>query len=333
MTITGGAGYVGSSLVPWLLARGWRVTVLDRMVYGNCLPVSDPGLRVITGDVRDPAAVRRAVAGQQAVIHLAFVSNDPEYRLPTAIGDAINREAFPPLVRICREEGVGRFLFLSSCSVYGARAAGESEELDETSPVQPLTAYARMKHECESFLRDASGDSLCATTLRPATLCGRSPRQRLDLTVNKMVMSAYLRGRIVLRNPDRTRPSLHLHDLLRICEKLLAAPPGRVAGQTFNAAFENCSLRDLAGMVRAVAGGQVRIAEEAGGDGRSYRVSSEKLARAIAFKPAKGVADAARELIGAFKSGALPEAETSPRYHNLKAQLAHDWSLHGNRPA
>lgn len=323
--VTGGAGYVGSSLVPKLLAECCQVTVLDKMIFGELLPEENSNLQVIRGDIRDISLLQKAVRNQNAVIHLAFISNDPEYELESSIGEAINWGAFPSLVTACQNVGVERFIFASSCSVYGDCLHNSDTEIDERVAPNPLTDYARLKVACERYLLESNHPGLCRVIVRPATLCGMAPRQRLDLTVNRMVTDAYHKGIIKIHNPARIRPSLHIDDMVRLYLELLKRPCSEVDSQIFNVAFENRTLAQLAQIVQEVVGNHVHIEEVLGNDRRSYKVSSSKLVKSLGFNPHFQVVDAVRTLHNAFSYGSIPDALTSKRYYNLLVQKHYDW--------
>jgi nucleoside-diphosphate-sugar epimerase len=317
--LTGGCGYVGSALVPTLLERGHTVTVLDAMmVEGVPLP-SSPRLEVVRGDIRDSTLLERLLGGQDAVIHLAFVSNDPEYALDPALGEAINGVAFRSLVALSQRQGVRRFIFPSSCSVYGQ--AKEAAELSEEAPTAPLTAYARFKLECEQHLRALDSKDFQTVCIRAATVCGYSARLRLDLLVNRMVAEAHHRREIVIQRPDSIRPCIHIQDLAELYAGLLERPLDGISGQVFNAAFENRTALETGRVVQELMGGDVTLKPgESSRDARSYRVSSRKLAQQWGFTPRRTLEDTVRELRRAFEEGWLSEPWTADRYYNKQAQ-------------
>ena len=193
--VTGGAGYVGAVLVPRLLDEGCTVTVLDLMIYGDSVIAPHPGLRVIKGDIRDQALLNEALPGHDAVIHLACISNDPSFELNPTLGKSINLDAFGPLVKISRESGVKRFIYASSSSVYGIK---KEQNVNEEMILEPLTDYSRFKADCEQILNEAQTTDFTTVTIRPATVCGYSPRQRLDVVVNILTNLAYHKGEITV---------------------------------------------------------------------------------------------------------------------------------------
>src|SRR3990172_1657329 len=182
--VTGGAGYVGSVLVPVLLRKGYRVRIVDLFLFGDRVldEVRDhPQLEVFRGDIRDQDLLRRTIRGSDAVIHLACIANDPSFELNPALSRSINYDAFQPLVRISRESGVRRFVYASTCSVYGV---SEADNVTEDHPLVPITDYNKYKGLCEPILLAKQSQDFAPVVIRPATVCGYSPRLRLDLTVN-----------------------------------------------------------------------------------------------------------------------------------------------------
>src|SRR5882672_5479217 len=207
--VTGGAGYVGSSLVPKLLDAGYAVSVLDLYLYGDDLFKDlrgNPGLREVKGDLRDPESVARALEGADAVIHLACISNDPSFDLDPSLGKSINFDCFRPLVKASKDAGVKRFIYASSSSVYGIK---QDPSVTEDLPLQPLTDYSKFKAMCEEVLEDEREAGFTTVTLRPATVCGYAPRLRLDLTVNILTSLAVNKGQITVFGGDQLRPNIH----------------------------------------------------------------------------------------------------------------------------
>ncbi len=321
--VTGGAGYVGAVLVPELLAHGYRVTVVDLYIFGEAAlaPVSGhPELRQVKGDIRDRALLERELTGVDAVIHLACISNDPSFELNPALGKSINYDAFLPLVDISKDRGVRRFIYASSSSVYGIR---QEENVTEDLPLTPLTDYSRYKALCEEVLLRAQAPGFTTLILRPATVCGDSPRLRLDLTVNILTNLAVNTGRITVFGGAQKRPNIHIEDVTDLYVQALEWDDARIAGETFNAGYENHTVAALAEMVREVVGReQVSIETTPTNDHRSYHISSEKIKRALGFEPRHTVEDAVRDLTQAFRAGRIPDSMDDPRYYNIKTMLA-----------
>lgn len=317
--VTGGGGYVGSALVPKLLAAGCRVRVLDLFIYGEDALYGvrqHAGLEIIRGDLRDRQVVERSVSDCDAVIHLACISNDPSFELDPELGKSINYDSFRPLVEAARDAGVRRFVFASSSSVYGVK---QEEQVTEKLPLEPLTDYSKYKALCEEILHEYQSDRFTTVTLRPATVCGFSPRLRLDLTVNILTNHAVNNGRIRVFGGPQFRPNIHIDDLTDLYVRLLELPARQVAGRVWNAGYENTRVRDIAEHVQKVVGSEhVDIVTEPTDDLRSYRISSELIAREIGFRPKRTIDHAVRDLLSAFKTGQIPDSMTADRYYNVR---------------
>lgn len=320
--VTGGAGYAGAVLVPKLLAAGYRVRVLDLYLYGKHVfnDCRTSMLEEFDGDLRDLDLVRRAVSGCDAVIHLACISNDPSFELNPALGRSINLDAFPPLVAASREAGVQRFIFASSSSVYGI---SDSPDVTEEHPLKPLTDYSRFKADCEPMLLDHQSPNFTTLVLRPATLCGYSPRQRLDLTVNILTNHAINNRRITVFGGTQLRPNFHVEDMAELYLQVLREPADRIGGQIFNAGYENHSVSALALIVKRVVEEEtelkdIEIITTPSDDLRSYHISSQKIRKVLGYQPKRSIEDAVRGLVTAFRSGKLPESMSRSTYFNIK---------------
>lgn len=321
--VTGGAGYAGAVLTPRLLAAGHNVHVLDLYLYGE-EPLSGcrghAGLKEFHGDLRDQHLVAEAVKGCDAVIHLACISNDPSFELNPALGRSINFDSFAPLVKISRDAGVRRFIYASSSSVYGV---SEVPNVTEEHPLKPITDYSRFKADCEPLLLEQQADDFTTLILRPATLCGFSPRQRLDLAVNILTNHAVNKGVITVFGGTQLRPNFHIDDMVDLYLQVLAEPSERIAGKIFNAGYQNESVADLAAIVKRVVGAElqrpdIQIITTPSDDLRSYHISSEKIRRELGFVPRRTIEDAVRDLVHAFRDGRLPDPLTRSTYFNIK---------------
>jgi nucleoside-diphosphate-sugar epimerase len=316
--VTGGAGYVGSVLVPKLLAAGYGVTVLDLFLYGEEVfdaAVANPKLRLVKGDLRNLPTVEAALAGCDAVIHLACISNDPSFELDPELGKSINLDAFRPLVRAAKAAGIRRFIYASSSSVYGIK---EGVAVTEDLALEPLTDYSKFKAVCERILDEERVPGFVTLTLRPATVCGYSPRQRLDLVVNILTNHAVNTQKIKVFGGSQLRPNLHIEDMTDLYVQCLAAADAQIDGRIWNAGYENHSVQRLAETVRDVVGGPIALEVVPTDDNRSYHVSSERIRREFGFVPQRTIAEAVADLNGAFKDGRLPDPMNSPRYYNLR---------------
>jgi len=320
--ITGGAGYVGSLLVPQLLALGYRVTVYDILYFGDSfLPKDNPKLRVIDGDIRDTGKFEAACKGVDAVINLACISNDASFELDEKLSTSINLDAFEPMVVAAKKSGVRRVIYCSSSSVYGV---SDAPDVTEDHPLKPLTLYNDYKGRCEPLLfRHQSKDFVCVT-IRPATLCGYAPRQRLDLSVNILTNHAINAGKITVFGGSQRRPNLHVQDMCDLYSMLLDLPDEKIAGQTFNAGSQNLSIVEIAQMVKRVVQqefpdkGDIPIVTTPSDDLRSYHVNSDKIWRILGFRPRRTVEDAIRDLCKAFKEGKLPGSLSDTKYFNVR---------------
>jgi nucleoside-diphosphate-sugar epimerase len=317
--VTGGAGYIGSVLVHRLVAEGLSITILDRLVFGYHLQ-PHPLVTFVHGDIRDQSLLGQILPGHEAVIHLAGVSNDPKYEMDPQVGDVINWECFPLLYELSAQMGISRFIFASSCSVYGAQ--GLHNPLDEYFPVAPRTAYARLKLRCEEYMRENPRIGMIRTILRPGTVCGRSPRQRLDLLVNRMVSDAFISGRIIVSGSDCIRPGIHVDDLCDLYAELLRYPLEMIDGRTFNAAFENMTTLDLASLCRKIVGENVELVVGSSEDGRSYTICTDAV-RELGFAPQRSAEIAITELTAAFRGGFFADVLTNPVYWNISMQKLH----------
>jgi nucleoside-diphosphate-sugar epimerase len=321
--VTGGAGYVGSVLVPKLLAADYRVKVLDLYLYGERVLDSvreNPRLQQIKGDIRDRALLEKSLAGCDAVIHLACVSNDPSFELDPELGKSINFDAFAPLVEMARDSGVQRFIFASTSSVYGIK---EEDNVTEDLPLKPLTDYSKYKALCEDVLQEYQGPDFTTVTIRSATVCGYSPRLRLDLTVNILTNHAINRGTITVFGGEQKRPNIHIEDITDLYVDLLRRPGSQIAGKVWNAGYENHRVKEIAEMVRNVVGPErVKIVTSPTDDHRSYHISSEKIRRDLGFVARRSLDDAIRDLSTAFQSGQVPNAMDDMRYYNVKTMQA-----------
>ncbi len=313
--ITGGAGYVGAVLVPHLLENGYSVTVLDLMIYGDDVLPKHPNLQSVKGDIRDQTLLMELIPGHDVVIHLACISNDPSFELNPQLGKSINLDAFRPLVEISKASGVKRFVYASSSSVYGIK-----EELDvhEEISLEPLTDYSKFKVDCEKILAEYQSEDFTTVTIRPATVCGYSPRQRLDVVVNILTNLAYHKREISVFGGGQLRPNIHIADMVAAYRVLITAPKEKVAGKIFNAGYENQPVREIAETVKAVVGDDVKLVTTPTDDNRSYHISSEKIKEELGFVATHTIQQAVEDLCNAFDKGLLPDSMENEMYFNIK---------------
>ena len=313
--ITGGAGYVGSVLTPYLLTRGHKVSVIDLMIYGKEVLKKDKNLKIIKGDIRNKNLLEKILPGHDVVIHLACISNDPSFELNPFLGKSINLDAFTPLVEIAKKNGVKRFIYASSSSVYGVK---KEKDVDETISLEPLTDYSKFKIDCEIILKKYISENFTPIIIRPATVCGYAPRQRLDVVVNILTNLAYHKRAITIFGGKQLRPNIHIKDMARAYEILVNAPKSKVSGEIFNVGYENCSVFELANMVKKTIGDDVSLKSSPTDDNRSYHISSKKIKKILGFDTVNTISDAINDLKLAFKKGLLPNSLTDKKFFNIK---------------
>lgn len=291
--LTGGCGYIGSRLTEALLADGHRVTVVDAQWFGNHLQ-PHPALTVIQADVREPRSL--PFTGQDAVLHLANVANDPCSELNPKLSWEVNALATMGLVEAAIQAGVPQFIFASSGSVYGV---SEEPQVTEDLPLLPISDYNKTKMVSERILLSYK-DRITLQCIRPATVCGVSPRMRLDLSVNLLTVQALTKGHITVLGGAQIRPNITLRDMVRVYQHFLAL--GDRAPGIFNAGFENLSILEIARMVTQVVPAEIEI--QPSNDPRSYRLNSDRLL-ATGFSPRFRVEDAIQEVVEAYRRGAF----------------------------
>lgn len=300
--VTGSCGYKGSVLVPKLLARGFHVRAIDAMWFGNSLP-AHPNLTVTAADVREIDAID--FDGIDAIIHLASVSNDPCGELDPKLTWEISALATMQLADKAARAGVRQFIYASSGSVYGIK---EEEQVTEDLPLEPISEYNKTKMVAERVLLSYAAD-MAVQIVRPATVCGLSPRMRLDVSVNMLTVQALANGKITVFGGSQVRPNIHIDDITDVYLHLLDHP--EVTG-VYNAGFENLSILEIASMVTRHVPAEVVVTES--NDPRSYRVNSDRLL-ATGFRPRKSVDDAIREIVTAYRDGLLTDED---RHYNLR---------------
>ncbi len=319
--VTGGAGYKGSVLIPKLLARGYKVVVYDALFFGQAGLPRHPSLEVVEADIRDVEAFKRSVAGCDGVIHMACIANDPSFELNPELSKAINFDCFEPIVKTSVAAGVQRFIYVSTSSVYGV---SDAPKVTEEHPLMPITDYNKYKGMCEPILLDYQSPHFTTVVIRPATVCGYSPRMRLDLTVNILTCHAVNNRRITVFGGEQKRPNIHIEDITDLYADLLARPKEQIAGEIFNAGYQNHSVLKIAEIVKQVVEqempelGSIDIVRTDSDDIRSYHVCSEKIAEKLDFVPKRNIENAVRDVCAAFRAGLLPDSMSNPRYYNVK---------------
>ena len=313
--ITGGAGYVGSSLVPELLKKGYSVTVYDLMIYGQEVLKPNLNLNIIKGDLRNHSLLEKSIKNHNAVIHLACISNDPSFELNPKLGKEINLDSFEPLVKFAKNNEVSQFIYASSSSVYGIK---KEKMVNETMSLEPLTDYSKFKVDCEKILLKYQSDNFITTIIRPATVCGYAPRQRLDLVVNILTNLAYNKREIKVFGGKQLRPNIHISDMVNAYLMVLEAPKNLISGEIFNVGYDNQSVDVIAQTVKKVVGSDVKIVNVQSNDDRSYHISSSKVETVLNFKPNFTVEDAVIDLTKAFEKKLLPNSLDDEKYFNIK---------------
>jgi nucleoside-diphosphate-sugar epimerase len=319
--VVGGAGFLGSILAEVLLDQGYEVTILDAFLYGDegiRHLLDRPGLSLVTGDLRDITVTIRAFRHADAVVHLGALVGDPACGIDEQLTLEINRDATVKAAAIARGLGIERFIFASTCSVYGASAG----VLDEDSPLDPISVYARSKMESEQLLLAEPGPGFWPTVLRFGTLYGQSQRERFDLVVNLLTAQAVATGEITVFGGSQWRPFVHVRDAADAILGCLQAPSSAAGGCVFNVGGdgENYTVAQIAEIIScAVPGVQVRVAPAAVEEA-DYRVSFARIRSAIGFVPRRTVADGVAEIAATIARGAVTDY-TDPRYNNYKALM------------
>lgn len=320
--VTGGAGYCGSRLVPQLLDEGHSVTVYDILYFGSdFLPLDNPNLKVIQGDIRNAELIEKECAGHDIFISLACISNDASFELDEDLSTSVNLDAFEPMVIAAKKAGITRFIYASSSSVYGV---SEEPDVKEDHPLVPLTLYNKYKGLCEPLLAKHTDENFVGVTYRPATVCGYAPRLRLDLSVNILTNHAINKNKITVFGGQQLRPNLHVQDYCDVVKLLMQAPEEKIANQIFNVGFQNLSIMEIAKVVKKVVEeefpekGDIEIVTTPTDDIRSYHINSDKIKEILGFQPKFSIEDAVRDLCNAFKEGLIPNSFEDDRYFNVK---------------
>ena len=318
--LIGGAGYVGSRLVPMLLSQGYKVSVYDLFIYGDTID-DHPNLKKIKGDMRDLNKVKKSILGSDTVIHLACISNDPSFDLNPELGKSINFDPFEELVNISKNEGIKNFIYASSSSVYGIK---EEKDVDENFSLKPLTDYSKFKAMCEDILIKNNSSEFVATIIRPATVCGYSKRQRFDVVVNILTNLAYNKGEITVFGGDQLRPNINILDMCEAYLHVLNSKNELVSGEIFNVGYDNLSVNKIANLVKDNLGKEVVIRNLPTDDNRSYHISSEKIKNKLGFINKYNIKDAILELKTAFENNLFKNSLENEFYFNIKRMKSID---------
>ena len=315
--ITGGAGYVGSALVPSMLEKGYNVTVYDLYMYGDVFSdIKNPNLIQVKGDIRDKEALIEASKGVDVIMHLACISNDPSFELDPDLGKSINLDAFYNVLAAVKENNVKRFIYASSSSVYGVK---EEPNVREDTKPNPLTDYSKFKLECEKIMQETDLGGTTKTIIRPATVCGYAPRLRLDLVVNILAINALVNKKIKVYGGSQLRPNINIKDMVRAYEALLEAPHEKIHGEAFNAGYQNRTVKEIAEIVKKVIGDEgIELEVVPSDDIRSYHINSDKMKEVVGFEPEYTIEEAVQTLADAYEKGLIVDGLNNHLYYNIK---------------
>ena len=323
--VTGGFGYVGARLTPHLLALGHHVRVMDLMLYTDAgldalkddksFPQWQSRFELVRGDIRDPQLVAQAVADVDIIIHLAAISNDPTGDIDETLTRQVNFDAVGLLLAQARSAGVKRFINASSSSVFGVR---DVADINESLEPEPITSYSKYKMLSEWLVTAAASPDFCTVNIRPATICGYSPRQRFDLTVNKLTADALRKRVITVHGGEQRRPNVGMTDAINLYGLLVDADAKKVNGRTFNFGFENLKVIEIARLIQAELKDlnvEIKVTDTL--DKRDYHISSAKIVRELGYQPVSSIRAEVVALRKALDNGAFPDID-APEHYNMK---------------
>ena len=318
--IAGGAGYVGSCLVPILLRKNYQVTVYDIMFFGSSFLPKDKNLKIIEGDIRDKKKLETSCQNHDVFLDLACISNDTSFAIDERLSTTINLDAFEPMVIAAKQSGIKRFIYASSSSVYGI---SEEKDVKEDHKLLPLTLYNKFKGLCEPLLFKHTNNNFEGVVFRPATVCGYAPRQRLDLSVNILTNFAVNKKMIKIFGGDQLRPNLHINDYCDAVEVLINAESEKIKNEIFNIGYQNLSINQISEIVKNVVIKElsyedIKIEKVKSNDNRSYHINSDKIYNVLGYKPKRSIESAVADLCNAFKKNLLPNSFTDDMYFNVE---------------
>lgn len=307
--VVGGAGYVGSKLVPYLIENKHEVTVIDWTIYGNHLP----DIPIFNLDIRNSKKVNEVIKENKpdVVVNLASISNDPMGDVVPHLTKEINYIATKRLIDLCKDNGVEKFIFASSASVYGIN---DKENISEEVELAPISIYSKTKADIERYLIELNSEKFCTVRIRPATVCGYSPRQRLDLIVNLLTYQGYFNKRIRIEGGERIRPFIHIDDMIEAYLTIINSQNEIISGEVYNCGSEFISLNNLGKKIQEKTNCEIYHTE--GPDKRSHRLNSKKIINKLGFKFKKNIDDAISDLIYSFDKNLIDTNDM--RCFNLK---------------
>lgn len=319
--ITGGAGYVGSLLIDRLMKsnRSDHYTIYDKCFFGHKHIQNNEKIRLIKSDIRNIKSFSKALKDIDIVLHLACISNDPSFELNSHLSKTINFDCFEDLVKSAKKNGVKKFIYASTSSVYGV---SKKKNVKENHPLIPLTDYNKFKGLCEPILNSYLDRNFHGLIIRPATLCGLSPKMRFDLTVNILSNFAYHKKFINVFGGDQLRPNLHIKDMCRLYELLFKKSFKNICGEIYNCGFQNMKIIDIANKVKNIYekkyDNEIKINITKSNDKRSYHINSSKIKKDLNFIPKYKIDDAINELFKAFEKKDIKNSFKNKNYFNVK---------------
>ncbi len=318
--ITGGAGYVGTMLAHKLVSENKKVIIYDTFWYGdekNLFNEVLDKIKIVKADIRNPVSFEAAIKENNVdcVIHLACVSNDPSYELNPDLGKSINFDCFEDLIKISKDNGVKRFIYASSSSVYGVK---EEEQVTENLSLEPLTDYSKYKALCEEILQKYIDKNFTGMIVRPATVCGYSKRLRLDLSVNILTTHAYFKNKITIFGGEQYRPNLNILDMIEFYVEALKYDSNLINGEIFNVGYENLKIKDIAQKVKRIVKKNIEMETTPSNDNRSYRITAKKIEERLGFVPKYTVEDAINSLYQNFEKQVIQNPFESELYYNVQ---------------
>lgn len=318
--ITGGAGYVGTLLVTYLLQKGFRIKVYDTFYYG-CYLKSNKNLKIIKGDIRNSLKIEKECKGYEVFINLSCISNDHSFDLNSKLSKSINFLAFEPMVLAAKKAGIKRFIYASTSSVYGV---SKRKNITESHPLKPITYYNKFKGMTEPLLFKHTDKSFEGVIFRPATVCGHSDRMRFDLSVNILTINAICKQEITVFGGNQLRPNLNIKDYCRVVLCLIKAPSKKIRNQIFNVGYRNLSIQKIAKIVKKVVEKKFKfrkriiILKTASNDMRSYHINSNKIKKILNFRPMYNIEDAVNQICLSYKKNKYTNPQNNPKYYNVK---------------